>query len=220
LEKLFETYDTLVFFDGLDEVIDQNERIAIRNDIENFSRSHHKVRIFVTSRYESYREVYFKDDDFKIYEVLDLDDTQINSFVQKWYRLAEEDVVLRNEEVTSCLLELEKIEDELKRNPLLLTLILLLYRNEQELPTSKLDVYEGCTNTLVETRDDREKRLSVGLQISNKIATFAALAFWQHSNMQKKGNNSITSKDALLYLKNYLLKKQDLSMIMMQIQPR
>lgn len=209
LENLFKNYETIIFFDGLDEVIDVNERINVRNDIENFTRNFKKVKSIVTSRFESYREVNFKDQEFEAYEVLDFNNNQIQRFVGKWYELVEDDHNLREAEVSSCLIELEKIEDELKRNPLLLTLILLLYRNEQELPTSKLDVYEGCTNTLVETRDTKEKGLVFGLKISNKISTLAALAFWQYNQMNKKGKPVVTSQEAQVFLKKYLLNKQE-----------
>ncbi len=207
LDELFKKYNTIVFFDGLDEVLDVQQRLAIRNDVENFSRNYPKARTIITSRYESYKEVYFADKDFNILEVNNFDDDQISYYVNRWYSIEENDEKIRQKEITNFLKELDKIEDELKRNPLLLTLILILFRNEQELPTSKLDIYENCTNTLVDTRDSKEKQLGIKLTIKNKIATFASLAYWQFTSQDNNKDVIITYELVINHITEYLMKK-------------
>lgn len=150
-------HQVIIFFDGMDEILDVQERISVRNDIENIVNQYKSLKCIVTSRFESYDEVFFNEQQFDLFEVNDFDDEQIKEFVHKWYEIEESNTILRLREVNSCLKELQVIEDELKRNPLLLTLIVILYRNELELPTSKLDVYESCTLTLVDTRDNKRK---------------------------------------------------------------
>ncbi|MEK6744916.1 MAG: NACHT domain-containing protein [Nitrospirota bacterium] len=207
VEKVFENYLTLIFFDALDEILDIQERLNIRNDIENFIKIHSKVRAIVTSRYESYEEVYFKENEFTVYEVQNFNDSQIEEYVNKWYLIEEEDNATRKKEVTDCLIELGKVEDELKRNPLLLSLILILYRNELELPTSKLDVYEGCTKTLVETRDAKEKKLDLNLKIKNKTAVYSSIAYWQYVNFAGEKVKSLSFNMIIKHIKDYLLDK-------------
>ncbi|WP_407545265.1 NACHT domain-containing protein [Priestia sp. HNGD-A6] len=206
LIDLFNKYKTIIFFDGLDEILDVHERIEVRNDIENFLANNINVFGLVTSRYESYEEVYFKKSNFKVLEVSDFSNSQINAYVNKWYSLEEDEEAQRKKEIKEFLEELKKIEDELKTNPLLLTLILILYRNELELPTSKLELYESCTKTLVETRDIKEKKMNLALQISNKIATFSSLGYWQYTNMDSNHQN-ITYELSQKHIKDYLIKK-------------
>lgn len=200
-------HKAVIFFDGMDEVLDVHERISVRNDIENISELYKNLKCVVTSRFESYDEVNLKEQQFEVFEVNDFDDNQVKDYVQRWYGIEETDSELRRKEVGECLREINNIEDELKRNPLLLTLILILYRNELELPTSKLDVYEGCTLTLVDTRDRKEKKLGTELLISNKIATFSSLAYWQNNKMMDITQPPVTYTSALLHVKNYLLEK-------------
>lgn len=206
-KQLLMEYDTLLFFDGMDEVLDVYERFEVRNDIENFIEAFNRVRVVVTSRYESYNDVSFDKVSFEVYEVNDFDDTQIVDYVNRWYRIEQGNDKGTPDEIESCLQELSSIEDELKRNPLLLTLILILYRNQMELPTSKLELYEGCTTTLIETRDNKEKKLGIKLNISNKMATFSALAHWQYNKLTSDSSKGITHKDAHLQIKKYLLEK-------------
>lgn len=203
---LFSKKETILFFDGLDEILDVQERLEVRNDIENFLSNNFRVLGIVTSRYESYEEVYFKESEFKILEVNDFSDSQMKTYIEKWYSIEEDEEAQRTKEISGCLEELEKVENELKTNPLLLTLILILYRNELELPTSKWDLYESCTNTLVETRDNKEKKIEFALQISNKIATFSSLAYWQYTNMESN-NLNINYELSQKYIKDYLITK-------------
>ncbi|QUL53407.1 NACHT domain-containing protein [Paenibacillus tritici] len=200
-------YKVIIFFDGMDEVLDVQDRISIRNDIENIAAQYKDLKCVVTSRFESYDEVYFDPQQFELFEVNDFDDEQVKEFVHKWYGIEETNTDIRRREVDSCIKELQHIEDELKRNPLLLTLIVILYRNELELPTSKLDVYENCTLTLVDTRDNKEKKLALELPISNKIATFSSLAYWQFEKLLDKNQAPFTYAAVQMQVRNYLLEK-------------
>lgn len=205
LDEILKNYSTLIFFDGLDEVLDIQERTQIRHDIENIITLYPNLLSVVTSRYEAYEEVHFNGE-FKVVHVLDFNPKQMEEYVNKWYSIEEDDENRRQKEIQNCLIELENIEEELKKTPLLLTLILVLYRNELELPTSKLDLYESCTNTLVEVRDDKEKKMNLILKISNKIATFSALANWQYIEQDSKGK-TISYEKSCLFIKDYLINK-------------
>lgn len=198
LIKILTFFPCLIFFDGLDEIFDIQERIEVRNDIENFATTYKNARIIVTSRFESYEEVRLRGDFYRL-EVKDFNQVQLENYVERWYTIEERDTHKRALEIAGCLDQLKHVDDELKFNPLLLSLILILYRNELELPTNKLSIYEGCTTTIVETRDTKEKKLNINLRISNKISVFSALAFWQFDNANKKINNQIVQR----FIKDY-----------------
>jgi hypothetical protein len=208
LLNVFTSKKTIVFFDGLDEIFDLQERLEVRNDIERFTRSSQNSFVIVTSRFESYREVSFGDSLFDKMEILDFDDDQIKDYIERWYNIEEQNPGLRKKEIDGCISELKSKHTELKRNPLLLSLIVILYRNHQELPPSKFDIYEGCTKTIAETRDENEKKLKIKINVSNKIATFSSLAYYQFTSEDAKKN--ITHSDVKRHIKNYLLEKGEI----------
>ncbi|MCK9392299.1 MAG: NACHT domain-containing protein [Syntrophales bacterium] len=206
VQSLLEQYDTFAFFDGLDEVVDPVQRANVRNDIENFSRNTPRARVIVTCRPEAFADVPFKEREFELFEVENFSDPQITEYVGRWYDIEEPDTTLRVAEARQCLSEVSSVEEELRRNPLLLSLLLIIYRNNLEFPTSKLEIYESCANTLVETRDKKEKKLDYPSGTQNRIAAFSALAFWQYEAIASKARQ-ITHTEALQFLSSYLLQK-------------
>lgn len=206
LTEIFDKYSTLVFFDGLDEIFDVHERIDIRNDIENFTGKYTNSKTVVTSRFESYEEVKLNEKIYHTYEILDFDDDQVKAYVNNWYKLEETNQLKRSFEIKNCLEQLNSIDDEIKYNPLLLSLIVILYRNQLEIPASKLEIYESCTNTIVDQRDEREKKLEIKTAVGNRIAIFSNLAYWLFKN-ESEGKSHLNYENIKDFAKNYLLKK-------------
>ncbi|WP_343670066.1 SMEK domain-containing protein [Chitinophaga sp.] len=206
LAQIFSKYKTLVFFDGLDEIFDVHERIDIRNDIEIFTKQYENSRTVVTSRFESYEEVKLNEKIYHTYEILDFDDDQVKDYVNNWYTLEETNRSKRNFEIKNCLEQLNSVDDEIKYNPLLLSLIIILYRNQLEIPASKLEIYESCTNTIVDQRDEREKKLEIKTAVGNRIAIFSNLAYWLFKN-ESEGKNHVNYDNVKEFTKNYLLNK-------------
>ena len=195
----------MLFFDGMDEIFDIQQRINVRNDIENIVKLYPHMRSIVTSRYESYSEVRLDKKLFNTLEVKDFSDAEIKEYVRKWYDLEETSVSIRQQETADCIKQLQNVDDELKCNPLLLSLILILYRNELEIPTSKLEIYENCTNTIVDHRDSKEKKLMINLKISNPVGIFSAMGHWQFENDMKQ--QVVHSDDVYKFIKNHLISK-------------
>lgn len=206
LSKMLSRMPCLVFFDAMDEIFDVHERIAVRNDIENFTEKYPRVRVVVTSRYESYDEVSLSPLIFSIYKLSNFAGFEIEQYVDKLYSIESDDEEQKRKEIKECIRQLGSVEEEIKKNPLLLSLILLLYRNSSGMPTSKMAIYEGCTNTIVETRDSKEKSLGISLIIKNKASIFAALAFWLFTN-EKEGKGPVRFEKVKNYIKQHLLVK-------------
>lgn len=209
LQHIFLHFSTLVFFDGLDEIFDVNERLQVRNDIENFIGEYDNLRAIVTSRFESYTEVKLSTKHFEDVDVMNFDNDQVKDYVEKWYKLEEDNAKVRKEEIQNCLKQLIHVDPELKFNPLLLSLILILYRNELEIPTSKLEIYENCTNTIVDHRDTKEKKLNFNLKITNPVAVFSSLAYWQFDIDVKHATLNFTEVGK--FIKAYLIDKGEFS---------
>jgi len=86
------------------------------------------------------------------------------------------------------------IDSEMTENPLLLSLIVILYRYNGKLPESRLEIYRSCTKTLVD-KWDAIKNLNISLDenlLKHKENIFANLAFWQYKYTSSDGTKQIT----------------------------
>jgi len=178
----------IVFFDGLDEIFDISDKIATKNDIENFNNSYNDAVVVVTSRIIGYEEARLNEDAFEELIVLQFNDAQVQEYVKKWYEKEEQNKEIRKREVKGFLERKGQIDNELIKNPLLLSLIVIIYRNILKLPESKLEIYQSCTKTLVD-KWDASKDLQISLDpavIRNKEKLFADLAYWQYQHLSSK----------------------------------
>ena len=196
-EKFLKEYECLIIFDGLDEIFDIRDKLNIKNDIENFITLYPNSRIIVTSRFIGYNDAALNDDLVLKLTINQFDNFQIEKYIRNWYLIEESNENNREKEIEDLLEKRNLIDDELISNPLLLSLIVILYRNNLKVPESKLEIYQSCTKTLVDKWD-----FSKGLEISlseeiykRKDTIFADLAFWQYKELSTK-NGKITYQRA------------------------
>ncbi|MCT4477713.1 NACHT domain-containing protein [Peribacillus frigoritolerans] len=192
LINIFQTRKSLVIFDGLDEIFNIHNKIEVKNDIENFLSSYKKCKGVITSRHIGYEEAKLEEESFTEYNMLDFDDDQIEEYVNRWYDCeVVKDPDIENE-INMFLLQADEIDDELITNPLLLSLIVILYRNNGRLPNSKLEIYRSCTKTLVDKWDET-KELEIDVKvISKKQIIFSLLAFWQYECLSQNSQEIIS----------------------------
>lgn len=191
LDNVFKDNKILIFFDGFDEIFKLSDKIEIKNDIENFHNMYPSIRSVVTSRIIGYEEAMLDKNKFCELEILSFNPKQIETYVNNWYSCEESDLQIREREISDFLRKKEKIDQELVTNPLLLSLIVILYRNNLILPDSKLEIYQSCTKTLVD-KWDSSKELKIDLDeevYKRKETIFADLAYWQY---QQLSSESIT----------------------------
>jgi Domain of unknown function (DUF4062)/NACHT domain len=181
-EVLLAQKTAIAIFDGLDEIFDPHTREQVRNDIDAFAFwSYPGNQIIITSRKVGYEEVSFQQPDFTHFEILPFDSNQISEYVHKWYALEESDKAKRDKEVKDLMSALGKLPEELLGNPLLLSLIVILFRSGCTLPESKLEIYRSCVGTLTEKWDAAGKRLEIPAEYSvvkDKKSAFANIAYW------------------------------------------
>jgi GTPase SAR1 family protein len=178
----------IILFDGLDEIFDISDKISTKNDIENFDNGYPRLKLLVTSRTIGYEEARFDAEKFKEFSILHFNDQQVQEYVKKWYAKEEENKEIRQREVEGFISKKDEIDQELIKNPLLLSLIVIIYRNILKLPESKLEIYQSCTKTLVD-KWDASKDLIIALDpliIKSKEKLFADLAYWQYENLSGK----------------------------------
>lgn len=188
LKSLLKRKTALFIFDGLDEIFLVKDKIDITNDIENFYDDYPDSWMLTTSRIIGYEDAPLNEEDTSILQIRKFNNTQIRNYVNNWYEQEEINEHQRKEEIEDFFEKLNLISDELKSNPLLLSLIVILYRNNLKLPESKLDIYKSCTKTLV-NKWDANKELDINLEPKindRKDVIFADLAFWQYKELSKE----------------------------------
>ncbi|MCF2516033.1 NACHT domain-containing NTPase [Dyadobacter sp. CY351] len=209
IEKIVRNKKTLFLFDGLDEIFDATDKNSVRNDIENFVRNYPETRSITSSRIEGYEEAAFDNELFSEVFIDKFDDYQIRSYLEKWYMVEEDNEITRNEEISDFISKKDGLDSELLSNPLLLSLIVILYRNNLKLPESKLEIYKSCTSTLVD-KWDSSKELTIDLDLEilkRKETVFADLAFWQYCELSTDTKIRITYDRAKNIVGNSLQNK-------------
>lgn len=210
LAKLIQNSPSIVFFDGLDEIFNVTHKNKMKESIETFSASFSNSKCIVTSRFIGYHDIHFKQKKFDEFAIQKFDDKQIESLVTNFYATQIVNLEKRQAAIGNCLTQIEKdVDVELKSNPLIMTLILILTSNNIVIPDSKLEIYEACTKTLVDSIDTKEKELNYEMPVKNKRLTFAHLAYWQYELLSK--NQLVSYDKALKSISTLLLDKKEAS---------
>ena len=142
----------LVFFDGLDEVFDPDERRRVIDQFQTFARRYPKARIIVTSRIAGYDRTALGLAGFEHYTLLPLTLGQIRHFAGQWYQYYTLEGTGRTAQgLVQRIVENPRLLD-LAGNPLLLTMMAVVYK-DRDLPNERWRLYERCAETLLEDWD-------------------------------------------------------------------
>ncbi|MEA5606366.1 NACHT domain-containing protein [Nostoc sp. UHCC 0252] len=214
LEQWLKTQQTMVIFDGLDEVLDPGERENVVIDIINFITTYDKARVLVTSRVVGYEQQRhrFRDANFRHFMLQDLDQEQIERFINQWHKLAfadQHEGNTKRDRLLKCI-ESSRTFRELAGNPLLLTMMAILNRHE-ELPRDRATLYEHASEVLLHKWDAERKYLpdQSRLEYYDKKEMLRQIAYKMQSDANFIGNSLVISKKALeTILTEYLKAKE------------
>jgi predicted NACHT family NTPase len=141
-------------FDGLDEVFELEKRNRIVDQIHSFTQKYPRVKTIVTSRVIGYQQQRLKNAEFHHFMLQDFEPEQIQDFLQKWHDLTLIDRLKKAallERLQQAIAASNSIR-ELAGNPLLLTMMAILNRN-QELPRFRAKLYEEASKVLLHKWD-------------------------------------------------------------------
>jgi predicted NACHT family NTPase len=186
VELLLQSGRSFILLDGLDEVSrEDTKRIIyeIRSVVELFYQS----SFVITCRIAAQEYVFQK---FTEVEVADFDEQQIITFAENWFR-AKKDFPKATIFVQK-LLQNDPIR-ELASNPLLLTLLCLVFGEDGEFPNRRADLYESGVKILLKrwdaTRGIQRRNLYEKLDIQRRedlLSYVAFQAFWRGQLILKK----------------------------------
>jgi predicted NACHT family NTPase len=144
VKQLLQQGRAILFLDGLDEVR-ENDLHRVLEDLRSFSEQFYTNRFVITSRLGSQEYIFEK---FTEVEVANFQPLQISQFAQRWF--------LNNSRYIELFLR--KVEDnrpiqELATNPLLLTLLCLVFDEFGDFPTNRSELYREGLDVLLKKWD-------------------------------------------------------------------
>ncbi|MEM9542683.1 MAG: NACHT domain-containing protein, partial [Cyanobacteria bacterium P01_E01_bin.42] len=139
----------LVLLDGFDEVPTDNQKKVFKA-IEKFVEQYQANWFIISCRTAAYK-VHKNFEKFSEVILANFEDTQINQFINNWFRSEEDREVKTAERCWSLLNQSSyKSVKELAKTPLLLTLLCLVYGESQQFPKNRARLYSKALNTLME----------------------------------------------------------------------
>jgi len=201
----------IALFDGIDEVFDPGLRDEVVTDIHRFTNDYPTVQVMVTSRWLGYKAQRLRDAGFHHLMLQDLDDEQIKAFMQRWHDLTFADGAdkVRKQERLQKAVEDSKAIRELAGNPLLLTMMAILNRN-QELPRDRPELYNQASRVLLHQWDVEralveDQRLDPKMiDYRDKQAMLRKVAHHMQSSKKGLAGNIISATDLETILAEYL----------------
>jgi hypothetical protein len=202
----------IALFDGIDEVFDPALRDEVVTDIHRFTKDYPQVRVIATSRWLGYKVEKLRGAGFQHFMLQDLDDEQIEDFIQRWHELTftvGADKKRKQDRLQKAIRESKSIR-ELAGNPLLLTMMAILNRH-QELPRDRPELYNQASRVLLHQwdierllEDPQLKDWKISLDDKDKQGMLRKVAHYMQSSAKGLAGNIISATDLESILTNYL----------------
>ncbi len=182
----------LLLMDGLDEIADPIARTALVDAIHAFlaqsAEGYAQNLCIITSRPHDYPEATLISR-FHTCRIRPFAPEDVDSFIRRWYAVAYQDGAPEEaQELIAAIRGSDRIT-ELASNPLLCTIIAIVYRNNRVLPNRRVDLYLKCCEALLDTwernKQIRDSGLIGGYDWQTKLELLAPLAYWLHSETER-----------------------------------
>ncbi|HUQ54153.1 NACHT domain-containing protein [Lentzea sp.] len=207
LTDLLDSGDVLVVFDGLDEVGGLAARRAVVLAIEAFAARFPLTRIVVTCREESYSVAMLDSEAFPVHWLPDFDDAQVAHYVRTWFSLMHSHSGINGTHSSAFLNDSEHVRD-LRSNPLMLSLLCMLYQSEGYIPENSADVYRECAELML-VRWDSVSQVPSLIRSSVKLAKFLVQELAQHFFFALGGQGAAGERELERLVVAHLVERED-----------
>jgi hypothetical protein len=159
VERLLLTGRAVVIFDGLDELLDTSRRRDVSERVEQFCSAYPLTPVLVTSRVVGYDQARLDDAQFTCYRLGGFGDDEVAAYAGKWFasQVGTQEWLSAEEasaKAAAFLTESASVRD-LRANPLLLSLMCILYRGVGSLPGDRVGIYAKCAELLLRKWDEQ-----------------------------------------------------------------
>jgi hypothetical protein len=200
--RLCDAGRALLLLDGLDEVASSDDRAIVSSIVRAFVGRYQRCRYVVTSRVAAYQGDAQVGARFRICTVADLDEAQQQRFIANWsrslhrllYHLEGQELERRAGRYTEGLWQALEVNDRVRglaSNPLLLTVVAVIFYNNYVLPEDRAALYEECVEVLLrggrgkadrpgQQRRDYAGRPELKMGLDPKREILAAIAYRMH----------------------------------------
>jgi predicted NACHT family NTPase len=211
-EHWLEEGRAVILVDGLDEVAKEkaSKITEIRSFIEGKYAKNHAI---ITSRPVGNPGQHFRLEDFPRYQIQPLHRGLIHIFIKLWYKnsgLEKAEADKHEANLQKALSDNERVS-LLAQNPLLLTIILLIHRDQAQLPRERCDLYHCAINTLLHSWE--EVKFPNDQKVLDYISSpddlrwlMSRLACWMHTKgaASDQGELLVHRDDLLQQLSQYI----------------
>lgn len=191
-----------VVFDGLDELMDASARRDVSRRIEVFGALYPHTPILVTSRRVGYEQAQLDPGIFSPYHIDGFEDAEVEQYVQNWFQsqpgYGEHEAIVQS---ASFIQQSEAVPD-LRRNPLMLALMCIIFRGENYIPRNRPAVYEKCATLLFE-KWDGHRDIVVPLQARDHVDAAMKFIAYQFIS-EESGDVGIEERRVVSMLAEYL----------------
>lgn len=157
VERLLLTGRAVVIFDGLDELLDTSRRREVSERVEQFCTAYPLAPVLVTSRLVGYRQAMLDQDQFTCYRLGDFDFKKTAEYVRKWFAVQDGKSPAEAEEEADAFIAESRHATDVRSNPLLLSLMCILYRGAGTLPRDRPTIYAKCAELLLGRWDESRR---------------------------------------------------------------
>ncbi|MFM8479162.1 MAG: NACHT domain-containing protein, partial [Planctomycetaceae bacterium] len=189
----------LWILDGLDEVVELSLRETVAGWIRAAVLERPNDWFVVTSRFQGYKsDKVLLGTNFLEFHVHGLSNPQVRIFIERWFAAAHRRVegpgqaALQKAAADTTLLS--KVLDsapyqapsmrEMVTNPLLLTILCVVFHEEHNLPTGRAELYEHCVRVLLDfwrrSKFEHSGATPIPFNSDAAQAVLARLAWWMH----------------------------------------
>jgi len=189
----------LILLDGLDEV-QETDHDRILQDIKDFTGQYRDCQFVMTCRIAA-REYTFQH--FTEVEVADFNEAQIAEFATKWFKVKQDPE--KGETFIQRLKDNRPIQ-ELATNPLLLTLLCLVFGEANDFPVNRSELYKEGLDVLLKKWDTKRNierdQIYKKLSLKRKEDLLSQLAFATFEKGDYFFKQSVVEQHILDYIRN------------------
>lgn len=209
IEKDLKSGKCILLLDGFDELATREKQDRISKEIRHFVEKFRRCRVVVTSRQEGY---YDELAGFTRLELMELDDQQVKKFIKNWFGEKESKkaasmfrVVKENKNISA-----------MARNPLMISIIAIIYEEDMELPQRRAELYQRAVDVLL-SKWDKRKKIKNKYTGKKKEFILRKMAFENHCRNRRNMAEETLIDLIHLYASQLEMEKHDAIPLIMEI---